>query len=94
MKYFIKPMTQNMICDLKKARESELSKPSGNVCSFYSFYGTLSALHDREYVEIKPIYLNGREMLSVYVTQAGINFLERYEKNKKNMRTFHEEGIA
>ena len=87
-------MTQNMICDLKKTREAELSKPPGTVCSFYSFYGTLSALHDRGYVEIKPIYLNDRELLSVYVTQAGINFLERYEKNKKGLRIFQEERIT
>lgn len=76
-------MTQNMICDLKKARETELSNPPGNICSFYNFYGTLSALHERKYVEIKTIHLNGGELLSVYVTQAGINFLERYEKNKR-----------
>jgi hypothetical protein len=94
MKYFIKPITQNMICDLKRARETELSKPPGNICCFYNFYGTLSALDEREYVEIKTIYLNGREILSVYVTQAGINFLERYEKNKKNIRTLHEENIT
>jgi len=87
MKYFIKRLPKNMICDLKKAREIELSEAPGNICFFYNFYGTLSALHQRRLVETKNIILNGREILSISVTQLGIKLLKKYEEYKHNLKT-------
>jgi hypothetical protein len=82
MKYLIKPLTKKMLAQLRNARAIELS---GNICVPDDFKGTLAGLYRRGFVNTKMTVIHGKEMLSVFITQEGINFLNKYEEDKQNL---------
>ena len=87
MKYLIKPLTKKMLGQLQNARSIELSKTDRNICVPEDFKGTLAGLYRRGFVNTRKKVLNGKEIVSVYITEAGINFLEKYENEKVKIKT-------
>ena len=86
MKYLIKPLTKKMLTDLQKGRAIELSKTERNICDADDFKGSLPGLYRRGLVNTETVMLDGKEILSVSITQSGINFLDRYEEDAKKLR--------
>jgi hypothetical protein len=85
MKYLIKPLTKKMLAQLRNARAIELSDTGRNICVPDDFKGTLAGLYRRGFVNTKMTLMHGKEMLSVFITREGINFLNKYEEDKKNL---------
>ena len=74
-----------MLSQLRRARAIELSETERNICFADDFKGSLSGLYRRGFVNTKMVMLDGKEILSVYITRAGIGFLERYEEDEKKL---------
>ena len=75
-----------MIVHLQIARAIELSQTQRNICTTDDFKGTFPGLYNRRLIDIKVVLLNGDEILSVYITEPGINFLNEYKKKSKTRK--------
>jgi hypothetical protein len=73
MKDLIRPLTKNMLLKLSACRQIELE---GKQCLPDDLKNSLAALYKRGYVGLKRSTINGKELMIVFVTQAGINCLE------------------
>ena len=71
MIYLLKPFTKTMLAQLRRGRAIELSKTERNICVADDFKGSLAGLYRRGFVNTKMVMLDGKEILSVYITQAG-----------------------
>ncbi len=80
MNYSIRPVTQKMLRQLQAGRAIELSENAINICFLKDFKGSLSGLYKRGLVNTKRVTVDGKEIVGVYITQAGIALLERYEE--------------
>ena len=87
MKYLIKPLTKKMLNQLQKARAIELSGTERNICIADDFKGSLAGLYRRGFVNTKMMVIQGKEILGVYITREGINFLNKYEEDKKRLES-------
>lgn len=74
MKYF-RPLTKSMIEKLKVCREKEL-KGDGLPCQMDEMNYAVAPLYKRGLIETKKIVVNNKDLMVVYVTQAGIEFLK------------------
>lgn len=74
----MRPLTNNMIKHLRMAYELELEKNGNNVCTCDHYKGTLSGLYRRGLVATKQAKVEGKEITVVYITEAGISFLNNY----------------
>ena len=72
-----------MLAQLRIARAIELSGTERNICVPDDFKGTLAGLYRRGFVNTKMMVLHGKETLGVFITQEGINFLNKYEEDRK-----------
>ena len=72
-----------MLAQLKKGRAIELSKTERNICLTDDFRGSLAGLYKRGFVDTEMALLDGKEILKVYITQSGLNFLDRYNDDEK-----------
>lgn len=68
--------TKRMIEKLKDCYDKQLKKGSGAPCLQEDLKGALSGLYKRGFVETKMEDINGKQLLCLYVTDAGIKFLE------------------
>ena len=82
MKYLIKPLTKTMLAQLRIGRAIELSTTERNICDADDFKGSLAGLYRRSFVNTKTVMHGGKEIFSVYITHAGIGFLDKYEEDK------------
>ena len=82
MIYLLKP-SKTMLAQLRRGRAIELSETERNICIVDDFQGSLAGLYRRGFVNTKMVMLDGKEILSVYITQAGIHLLDRYEEDAK-----------
>lgn len=73
-----------MIAQLRSGRAIELSKTK-NICGTNDFKGSLAGLYRRGLVNTKMVMRDGKEIVSVFTTQAGISFLYRYEEDAKRL---------
>ncbi len=71
-----------MLAQLRSGRSIELSKTGRNICCPDDFKGSLEGLYRRGFVNTKKVMLNGKEIIHVYITQAGKTFLDK-ENSKK-----------
>ena len=72
-----------MFAQLRRARAIELSKTERNFCVADDFFKeSLAALYRRGFVNTKMVMLDGKEILSVYITQAGNFFLDKEDAKK------------
>ena len=72
-----------MLIQLQRLRTIELSNAEANIGVADDFKESLSALCNRGFVNTKTVMLDGKEILSVYITQAGKFFLDK--KNAKKL---------
>ena len=82
MIYLLSPFTKTMLAQLRKGRAIELSKTERNICLADDFKESLAGLYRRGFVNTKMVMLDGKEILSVYITQAGKFFLDQEDAKK------------
>ena len=82
MIYLLRPFTKTMFAQLRRARAIELSKTERNICLADDFKESLAGLCRRGFVNTKMVMLDGKEILSVYITQAGNFFLDKEDAKK------------
>ena len=72
-----------MLAQLRRVRSIELSKTERNICIEDDFKESLAGLLRRGFVNTKMVMLDGKEILSVYITQAGKLLLDEHPENVK-----------
>jgi hypothetical protein len=85
MIYLFKPFKKTMLAQLRRVRSIELSKTERNICIEDDFKESLAGLFRRGFVNTKMVMLDGKEILSVYITQAGRFFLDKYHEDTKKL---------
>ena len=85
MIYLLKPFTKKMLAQLRRGRAIELSNTERNICVADDFKGSLPELSRRGLVKTKMVMLDGKEILSVYITLAGKIFLDKYQEDAKKL---------
>lgn len=83
MKYLIRPLTKKMVTDLRNGRFIELSSTGRNICNTDDFKGSLPGLYKRGFVNTQMQTVQGKEILTVYITREGITFLEKFHADDK-----------
>lgn len=79
MKNPLRAPTEKMIEKLRKCREINLKNDPLHPCTENDLSGSLAGLYKRGFVNTKMVNLNGKQLLTVYVTESGIRFLESKE---------------
>ena len=74
-----------MLAQLRRVRAIELSKTGGNICVADDFKGSLGELFKRGFLNTKMVVLDGKEILSISITQAGKFFLDKYQEDTKKL---------
>ena len=82
MIYLLQPTTKTMLSQLRKARAIELSTTGNTICAADDFKGSLATLSRRGFVSTKIVIRDGKEILGVYITQAGKMFLNQEDAKK------------
>jgi hypothetical protein len=82
MIYLLEPFTKTMLAQLRRGRDIELSKTERNICVTDDFKGSLEGLCKRGFVNTKMVMLDGKEILGVFITQAGKFFLDKEDAKK------------
>jgi hypothetical protein len=82
MIYLLNPFTKTMLAQLRRGRAIELSKTERNICVTDDFKESLSGLYRRGFVNTKMVMPDRKEILSVYITQAGKFFLDQEDEKK------------
>lgn len=77
----MRPLTENMIRHLRRAREREVADRGNKICTSNDFKGTLSGLYRRGLVNTRKVSVDGKEITAVYITQSGINFLNNFSES-------------
>lgn len=68
----IRPLTRQMITKLRECRQME----ENNIpCLPKHFSASLSGLYKRKFVDVRPRIIDGREVMCVYITPAGSEYL-------------------
>lgn len=70
---------------MQTGREIELSENGRGVCVLKDFNGSLSGLYRRGLVNTKRVMVEGKEIVGVFITQSGIDFLQRYEEDENRL---------
>ncbi len=78
MKNFIRPLSKSMLSKLHHCRKLELE---GKLCTIKEFTDSLSNLYRSGYVEFKKALINGKEIIAVFVTAAGLQHIEYLQQN-------------
>jgi len=74
-----RPLSEIMIKKLRDCYEKQ-SKNGSLPCMEEDLKGSLAALYKRGLVDTRLQNVNGKQLLSVVVTDAGIKFLESLDK--------------
>jgi hypothetical protein len=83
MIFLLKPIKKIMLEQLRRGRAIELSGTERNICVAEDFEGSLPELCRRGLVSIKMNGLDGKELSTVYITDAGKALLHKYEGETK-----------
>jgi hypothetical protein len=75
MKYLNRPLTKRMIMKLRECRRMELSAETDQLCPPEHFSSSLPGLYTRGLINLKKYSVEGKELIGVYLTQNGINYL-------------------
>ena len=76
-----RPLTKIMIQKLRDCHEKQ-SLNENNTCLEEDLKGSLAALYKRGLVDTKMEDINGKRLLCIVVTDAGINFLKNLDNKK------------
>ena len=74
-----RPLTKIMIEKLRDCHEKQ-TKTGGNPCLQEDLKGSLAALYKRGLVDTKIQDINGKRLLCIVVTDAGVNYLKSLNK--------------
>ncbi|MEP6927438.1 MAG: hypothetical protein ABI834_07370 [Ginsengibacter sp.] len=77
MIYLLNSFTNTTLAQLRRLRAIEFSKTEKNICVADDFKDSLAGLCRRGFVNTKTVVLDGKEILTVYITQAGNFFLDK-----------------
>lgn len=84
MNYLVKPLTKRMLLQLMKGRETQSAYTSENqFLTPEDFKGTLAGLYRRGFVNTEMKKRENKRIMRVYITQAGVNFLNQYDAARK-----------
>jgi hypothetical protein len=75
MKYF-RPLTKSMIQKLQDCRAKELNG-NGEACRLDEMNYAVAPLYKRGLIETKKLIVNNKDLMVVFVTEAGIEFLKK-----------------
>ncbi len=76
--YSHKPLTKRMLEKLRDCHEKQ--SIDGNPCLQEDLKGSLAALYKRGLIDTKMQDINGKRLLSIVVTEAGVTHLKGLEK--------------
>ena len=65
----------------KKLCECNDMELNGTPCLPKHFGASLSGLYKRKLIDIRPVIINGKEVMCAFVTAEGRTYLERITKN-------------
>jgi hypothetical protein len=69
----VRPLTKQMIVKLKECMEME----EKNIpCLPKHFSASLSGLYKRKFVDVRPRFIEGRQVMCVFTTPAGMAHLQ------------------
>ena len=74
-----------MFMHLQRGRAIELSKTGRNICGIDDYKGSLPGLYKRGLVDIKKVTVKGKDIVSVFITDSGISFLDRYQEEAQKL---------
>lgn len=69
----VRPLTKQMIVKLKECKEME---EKDIPCLPKHFSASLSGLYKRKFVDVRPRVIDGREVMCVFPTPAGVAHLQ------------------
>jgi len=78
-----------MLAQLHKGRTIELSKTERNFCLPDDFEGSFDELCRRGFLKTRMAMLDGKEILSVYITQAGKSCLTQYQVDERKLGSIY-----
>ncbi|MDQ6757674.1 MAG: hypothetical protein M3004_12145 [Bacteroidota bacterium] len=78
----IRPLTKRMIQKLHDCNEKIQNSNGAHPCLQEDLKGSLAGLYKRGLVDTKIQDINGKKLLCLVVTDAGVKFLKSIEKNK------------
>lgn len=78
MRYLLRPLTDNMIAQLKAAHAIETSKVGRNICNYKDFQFTFRGLYRRGFIDTRTAVVSDKEMIQIYITDEGKSFLKCY----------------
>ena len=81
MKNELRAPTDKMLEKLRKCRELNLNNDPMQPCTEKDLSGSLAGLYKRGFVNTKMVNFGGKQLLSVYVTEKGISFLNNKENS-------------
>jgi hypothetical protein len=82
MRFLLNPFTKTMLAQLQRVRSIGLSKTERNICVAEDFKDSLAGLFRRGFVNTKMVIIDGKEILSVCITQTGNFFLDQEDTKK------------
>lgn len=71
---YVRPLTNIMINKLAECWKSQ--KENNKPCSPRHFSTSLPGLYKRKFVDVRETAVNGKEMMCVYVTPLGVEYLQ------------------
>ena len=80
MKSNHRPPTKKMIEKLKECHEKQLKNGNADPCLQEELKGVLGGLYKRGLVETKLHNLNGKQIVCLFVTDTGAQFLKTIEE--------------
>ena len=83
MKYLMRPLTKRMIIKLRECRRMELNANTSQLCPPEHFSSSLPGLYVRGLINLKKYSVEGKELMGVYLTQNGINYLAQIDTMQK-----------
>lgn len=79
MKNVLRAPTDKMLEKLRKCREINLENDPNKHCTEQDLSGSLAGLYKRGFVNTRMVNINGKQLLTVYVTEKGVAFLNNKE---------------
>ena len=90
MKYLITPLSKSMVEKLKQCRQIELQGINERPITMEDLNYALAPLYRRGLINTKKRRVGDKELLCIFVTEAGIDFLNKMEEDEKKASSENE----
>lgn len=74
-----RPLTKRMLQKLKDCHDKQVKSNGQNPCLQDDLKGSLSGLYKRGFVDTKIVDVNGKQLLCLFVTDAGKFYITNLE---------------